>query len=151
MTPPKHTFPILYVEDEENDILLLEHAWREASIQHPLQVVHNGQEALDYFQSIGPFDNRSIFPMCGLVLLDLNLPVLSGFEVLSWVRKKQDLKRVPILVFTSSNQLGDIQLAYELGANAFLIKPASINQLVQLVRSVKDFWLLQNTFPRLET
>lgn len=150
MIPTARNFTVLYVEDEENDIILLQHAWREALIEHRLEVAKNGKQALDYFQRSASGNNRLTFPMCGLVLLDLNLPLLSGFEVLSWLRKHKEFKRMPVLVLTSSNQNHDIQLAYEMGANAFLIKPSSLDGLIELIRSFKDFWLVQNTFPHLE-
>jgi CheY-like chemotaxis protein len=81
------------------------------------------------------------------VLLDLNLPLFTGFELLSWLLKHECFKRLPVVVLTSSNQRHDIQLAYELGANAFLIKPSSLDALIKLVRSINDFWLAQNIFP----
>ena len=147
MLPPRRNFTVLYVEDEENDVFLLQYAWRESVIEQRLEVAKNGKEALNYFQRQASANSRFEFPACGLAILDLNLPVLSGFEILSWLRKHEQFKRLPILILTSSNQNHDIQLAYELGANAYLIKPSSLDALVQLLRSVKDFWLLQNTFP----
>jgi DNA-binding response OmpR family regulator len=84
------------------------------------------------------------------VLLDLNLPLFTGFEILSWLRKHEYFKRLPVLILTSSNQRHDIQLAYELGANAFLIKPSSLDALVKLVRSINEFWLEHNTFPNMD-
>src|SRR4051794_10704924 len=113
MIPPGRNFTVLYVEDEENDIILLQHAWREASIGQRLEIAKNGKEALEYFRTHPKSD------ICGLALLDLNLPLLSGFDVLCWLRKHEQLKRLPVIVLTSSNQDHDIQLAYELGANAF--------------------------------
>jgi CheY-like chemotaxis protein len=144
MIPPGRNFTVLYVEDEENDIILLQHAWREASIGQRLEIAKNGKEALEYFRTHLKSD------ICGLALLDLNLPLLSGFDVLCWLRKHEQLKRLPVIVLTSSNQDHDIQLAYELGANAFLIKPSNLDTLIQLLRSLKDFWLAQNTFPHLD-
>jgi CheY-like chemotaxis protein len=146
--PSARNFTVLCVEDEENDLILLRHAWREVSIEQHLEVARDGKEALSYFQRQAMTDKRVV--ACGLVLLDLNLPRLSGFEVLLWLRRHEHFKRLPVLIFTSSNQEHDIQLAYEMGANAYIMKPASLDTLVQLLRSVKDFWLVQNTFPHLE-
>jgi CheY-like chemotaxis protein len=143
----KFNFTVLYVEDEENDVLLLEYAWREALVEERLEVAKNGKEALNYFQRQGDGGQCHEFPRCLLVLLDLNLPQVTGFELLSWVRKHDHFKRLPVIILTSSKQNHDIQLAYELGANAFLVKPANLDALVKLVRSIKDFWLEQNTFP----
>jgi len=146
MMPSLLNFTVLYVEDEENDVLLLQHAWREASIEQHLEVAMSGKEALNYFQRQGAVRESRQFGRCSLVLLDLNLPQITGFELLSWVREQEHFKRLPVIILTSSNQRHDIQLAYELGANAFLVKPSSLEALIQLVRSIKDFWLLQNTF-----
>lgn len=146
MIPPEPKFTVLYVEDEENDVILLEHAWREASVEHRLEVVRNGKEALNYFQRHGAVLEGIDVPRCCLVLLDLNLPLLTGFEILSWIRNHDRFKRLPVLILTSSNQRHDIQLAYELGANAFLVKPGSLDALVKMVQSIKDFWLIENTF-----
>ena len=146
MIPPEPKCTVLYVEDEDNDVTLLEHAWREAKIKHRLEIARNGKDALNYFQRYGSAGGADL-PRCFLVLLDLNLPLFSGFELLSWLRKSERFKRLPVVVFTSSNQRHDIQLAYELGANAFLIKPSSLDALIKLVGTIKDFWLEQNTFP----
>ena len=148
--PGKHNFTVLYVEDEENDVLLLQHAWREALIDQPLDVVKNGREALNYLARTEHINEQPESQICRLVLLDLNLPILSGFEVLTWLRQHQSLKRMPVVILTSSNQNQDIQLAYELGANAFLVKPSNLDMLLELVRALKKFWLQQNTFPRSE-
>jgi CheY-like chemotaxis protein len=150
MIPPTRNFTVLYVEDEENDVTLLQYAWKEALIKERLDVVKNGKEALNYFQRQTSRDGRFEFSACGLVLLDLNLPLLSGFEILAWIRKHELLKRLPVIILTSSNQNHDIQLAYELGANAYLIKPSSLDALVELLWSVKNFWLDRNTFPHPE-
>ena len=143
----RFNFTVLYVEDEENDVLLLEYAWREALVEERLEVAKNGKEALNYFQRQGTTAGRHDRPRCLLVLLDLNLPQVTGFELLSWVRKHDRFKRLPVIVLTSSNHSQDIQLAYELGANAFLVKPANLDALVKLVQSIKNFWLEHNTFP----
>jgi len=146
MIAPKRKLTVLYVEDEENDVLLLEHAWREASIEHRLEVAKDGKEALNYLQRYSSLAVPGNLHGCSLLLLDLNLPLFSGFEILSLIRKEERFKRLVVLILTSSNQSHDIQLAYELGANAYLIKPSSLDALVALVHSIKEFWLEQNTF-----
>jgi CheY-like chemotaxis protein len=147
MIPLPPEFTVLYVEDEENDVILFQHAWQEAGIQQRLEIAKTGKDALNYFQRHGTPDRRVEFTACGLLFLDLNLPLVSGFDILSSLRKHDRFKRLPVLIFSSSNQVHDIQRAYEIGANAFLIKPSSLDALIELLRSVKDFWLLHNAFP----
>ena len=138
---------ILYVEDEETDVVLLQHVFAKAVIHNPLKVVKDGKEAKDYLSGAGGFENRKEFPLPALVLLDLNLPYWSGFQVLSWIRQQPQLKRLPVVVFTSSSRPDDIARAYDAGANAYLVKPNALGDLLAQVSSLRDFWLRQNRFP----
>jgi CheY-like chemotaxis protein len=138
---------ILYVEDEEADVVLLRHVFQKTGIPNPLQAVKDGKLAKDYLAGNPPYDDRSRHPLPGLVLLDLNLPYWSGFEVLEWIRQQPQLQRLPVLVFSSSNRPDDIARAYDLGANGFLVKPNALADLKCLVLAVRDFWLLHNRFP----
>ena len=140
-------FPILYVEDEETDVILLQHVLGKAGIQNPFQTVKDGKAAKDYLAGDKPFDNRGRHPLPGLVLLDLNLPYWSGFEVLEWIRQQPQLRRLPVVVFTSSSRPDDITRAYDSGANAYLVKPNALADLTSMVVALRDFWLLQNRFP----
>ncbi len=138
---------ILYVEDEEADVLLLQHVLSKAGISNPLQTVKDGKLARDYLAGDGPFADRKRYPLPGLVLLDLNLPYWSGFEVLAWVRQQPHLRRVPVVVFSSSSRPDDIARAYDAGANGYLVKPNALADLTTLVLAVRDFWLLHNRLP----
>ncbi len=144
-----NTVPILYVEDEEADVLLLQHVFEKAGIPNPLRAVKDGKLAKDYLAGNGPFTDRSQHPLPGLVLLDLNLPYWSGFEVLEWIRQQPQLRRLPVVIFTSSNRPDDIARAYDAGANGFLVKPNALADLRTLVLAVRDFWLLHNRFSEL--
>lgn len=139
--------PILYVEDEESDVLLLQHAFTKAGIPNPLHTAPDGKVAVDYLAGNPPFDDRTRHPLPGLILLDLNLPFRSGLEVLAWLRKQPQLRHLPVLVFSSSNRPDDIVRAYETGANGYLVKPSSLAQLVAQVSALRDFWLTQNCQP----
>ena len=138
---------ILYVEDEESDIVLLQHVLAKTGIGNPLQTVKDGREAKNYLAGNPPYDQRAQHPMPGLVLLDLNLPYWSGLELLQWVRQQPHLKRLPILIFTSSSRPDDIAQAYDAGANAYLVKPNALTDLTALALALRDFWLLHNRFP----
>jgi CheY-like chemotaxis protein len=142
-----HPILILYVEDEETDVELLKHVLGKAGIRNPFQTVKDGRLAKDYLAGKEPFDDRRQYPLPGLVLLDLNLPYWSGFEVLEWIRQQPQLRRLPVVVLSSSNRPDDIARAYDAGANGYLVKPNALTELTSLVLALRDFWLLHNRFP----
>ena len=137
---------ILHAEDDENDVVLLQIAMEQAGVTSPIQVVTDGQQVVNYFSGEGKFADREAYPLPGLVLLDLKLPVLPGLEVLSWMRKKAHLP-TPIVVLSSSETEADIASAYRLGANGYVSKPNSIEKLVEVAKGIKDFWLTINRLP----
>jgi CheY-like chemotaxis protein len=138
---------ILYVEDEETDVLLLQHAFSRAGITTLLKTVKDGKAAMEYLAGDGPFGDRRLYPLPELVLLDLNLPYWSGFEVLKWIRQQPHLCRLPVVVFTSSSRPDDVARAYDAGANGYLVKPNALEDLKAQVLALRDFWLLHNQFP----
>ncbi len=141
------SFPILLAEDDENDVFLLKHAFRGAGITHPVQVTYDGQEAVDYLAGAGAFADRLRHPLPGLILLDLKMPLKSGLEVLQWLRGQPSLQGLPVIMLSSSSQPRDVKRAYQLGANAFVLKPASNDKRIELARSIKAFWLQFNELP----
>lgn len=140
---------ILHVEDDSNDALLFQHACQKAGLACQVQYAGDGDEALSYLQGAGKFSNREQFPLPCLVLLDLKMPRVNGFEVLTWLRTEERFRRVPVVVLSSSNHEADINRAYEAGANSFLVKPVDFNSLVELVRRIHDYWLALNESPQL--
>lgn len=139
--------PVLYVEDEKNDIVFMQHAFTQAQVQNRLITVPDGQAAVEYLDGRGKYADREEYPLPMLVLLDLNLPRKPGLEVLKWIRQHQTCQTLPVVVVTSSNREVDIQRSYALGANAYVIKPAMINELEEAVRIIKEFWLTLNQPP----
>ena len=137
---------ILQVEDEESDIVLLQHAMKSVGISYPLQVVTDGQEAVDYLSGSGRFTDRKTYPPPCLVLLDLKLPDRTGFDVLEWMRGQADLKTTAVIALTSSSHEDDIHRAYELGANSYVVKPMDNQERVEMVRRLKEWWLECNLF-----
>lgn len=133
-------FPILLVEDDPNDVWLVKHAFQSASIGNPLRIVNDGQEAVDYLRGQGAFSDRSAFPLPKLVLLDLKMPRLNGFDVIAWMRQHYPWKLTPIIILSSSALPQDVNRAYELGANAYMVKPADFRALERLFRTIADFW-----------
>ena len=141
---------ILLAEDDANDVLLIQRAFQRNLVSNPVQVVRDGNEAVAYLSGQAPFADRERHPLPVLMLMDLKMPRKSGLEVLEWVRQQPGLKRLPIIVLTSSNQSPDINRAYELGANSYLVKPAGFDSLLDLVKNLDMYWLILNERPELD-
>jgi len=141
-TRPDHT--ILLVENDPDDVFFFRQALREANLNVRMWVACDGQEAIDYLDRQGAFAELTGNSCPSLVLLDLRIPNKNGFEVLAWVRQQPELKRLVVVVLTSSTQREDIDRAYYLGANAYLVKPANFKSMVDLVKSIHSFWLGSN-------
>jgi CheY-like chemotaxis protein len=143
--------PILLVEDDENDVMLLQRAFRRAAIVNPLQVVRHGDDAVAYLEGTGEFADRRLHPLPVLMLLDLKLPRRTGLEVLQWVKERTGVKKIPIIVLTSSKNDDDVNRAYELGANSYVVKPVSFETLLELVKSLELYWLVLNERPNVSS
>jgi CheY-like chemotaxis protein len=143
---PEHAV-ILLAEDEEDYVLLIKHAFEKARIPNPLYVVWNGQEAIAYLMGAGVYANRAEYPLPDLFLLDLKMPRVNGFEVLEWLRDQPGLAALRVLVLTSSEDLRDVNRAYQLGANSFLVKPLDFQNVIQLSHLIQDFWLKVSSAP----
>ena len=137
---------ILIVEDNSDDLFILKRALRLAGTPNDLQHAEDGQKAIDYLRGVGPFEDRKTYQLPSLILLDLKLPTKNGFEVLEWIRQQPLLKRIIVLILTSSSEDKDVCRAYDLGANAFLVKPSSAEKLTDIVRALDIFWLRYNTY-----
>ena len=140
------TGTILIVEDDSNDVFFMQQAFKKAGVFNPVQVVSDGQQAIDYFNGDGKYADRGVFPLPGLVLLDLKLPYVMGLDVLKWIRQETEAAAI-VLIFSSSRDESDIAAAYRLGANGYLIKPLEVSKLLELVNSIKDYWLTHNSPP----
>jgi CheY-like chemotaxis protein len=138
---------ILHVEDREEDVFLLKYAFKRAEIKNPVQVVTDGQMAIDYLAGNGQFSDRKAFPLPCLVLLDLQLPYVIGLDVLAWIRQQPILKRLIVVILSSSIHESDILRAYDLGVNGFLVKPSDANSLADMCNALKHFWLTHNRPP----
>ena len=138
---------ILYVEDEEGDVLLFRLAFTRACLPNPVQIAVDGAEAIDYLAGNGPFADRTQHPLPALVLLDLNLPKKSGFEVLSWVRQQPQFSCLPVVIYTSSVGLIDKDTAQLLGATDYYIKRSDVNHIAELARSLTERWLPHSASP----
>ena len=114
---------ILLVDDSPDDTELVRLAFKKAEIENPLKTVASGEEAMVYVRGTGKYANREEYPLPELILLDSKMPGVDGFEVLSWLKREPGLSKIPVVVLTSSEQMKDVNRAYELGANSFLVKP----------------------------
>jgi CheY-like chemotaxis protein len=137
----------LLVEDSENDAILIRRAFQKGNIINPLQVVTNGDQAIAYLKGEGAFANRAEYPLPELVLLDLKLPGIDGFQVLRWIRQQSELKALRVVVLTSSDRIQDVNLAYQLGANSFLVKPVDFERFVEISQALKGYWLWLSKAP----
>ena len=138
---------ILVAEDDPTDAFFLQRAFAKTGVSVGLKFVRDGQEAIDYLRGEAPFADRAAHPMPQLLMLDLKMPRLNGFEVLHWLRAQPGLKRLLVIVFSSSADAGDINQAYDLGANSYLVKPHATEQLLELVNRVEKYWLEANQSP----
>ena len=139
--------PILLVEDDANDVFFMRRVMEKAGIPNAVQVARDGREAVDYLGGADGFADRGRFPLPCLVLLDLKLPRMTGLEVLQWIRLQPEFTAVIVIVLTSSKLALDVDAAYRLGANSYLVKPSNPDGLMEMVTSLKDFWLEQNQWP----
>ena len=131
---------VLIAEDDENAIHLLEAALTAIACAHTVRVVRDGQEALDYLQGKGNYEDRSAFPFPNVLVLDLKMPRVDGLEVLWWLSKHPECSVLPTIVFTSSDDPSDIRRAYSLGASAYFVKPMTFDELKNVLRSTFEFW-----------
>jgi CheY-like chemotaxis protein len=138
---------ILLAEDNEDDVLLIRKSFKLAGVTNPVHVVRDGEQAIQYLAGEGPYAARDEFPLPAMLLLDLKMPRMDGFEVLWWVRTKEALSSLIVIVLTSSEDIGDVNKAYELGANSFLVKPMDFSNSAELSTLIKHYWLLRNKTP----
>jgi CheY-like chemotaxis protein len=135
---------ILLVEDNHMDEVLTLDAFREAHLENPICVVRSGEEALRYMFAEAEFTDRKANPLPDLILLDLKLPGISGNEVLAKIKTTPLLKRIPVIIMTSSKAEGDLEMSYDLGANSYLVKPVTFDGFFRVVRQINDYWLSLN-------
>lgn len=139
--------PILLVEDDEDDIAITKKAFKKAKISNPLHVVRDGEEALEFLTHTGRYTETERAPKPGLILLDLNMPRLSGREVLDHIKKDSTLQRIPVVVLTTSDEDADMLGCYDRGANTYITKPVDFNGFMHAVITIGTYWLSIATIP----
>jgi CheY-like chemotaxis protein len=132
---------ILHVENDPDDVFLLKRAFTKAGISKEIRTAENGKNAIEYLEGSAAFSNRDQFPLPTVILLDWNMPLMSGGQFLQWLRAEPKWKRLPVIVLTSSAAERDMVEAYDLGANGFLSKPSNNERYMAMVRALVDYWL----------
>ena len=136
--------PILMAEDNPDDILITQRAWKKGLIKNPLHIVNNGEEAIEFLYKKGRYTEA---PTPALMLLDLKMPRMDGFEVLSQLKSDNKCKKMPIIVLTSSTRDKDIDRAYDLGCNSYICKPVSFENFIKAVIEIQQYWLFLCKIP----
>ena len=136
---------VLLVEDDEGDVLMTREAFEFHKIRNPLHVVTDGEQALQFVRRTGPFTDA---PRPGLILLDVNLPRLSGLEVLAELKRDPELLLIPVVILTTSQAEEDILRSYELHANAYVSKPVDFEHFIEAIRQIDDFFMTLVKLPR---
>jgi two-component system response regulator len=131
---------VLYAEDDPDDRLLAAMAHRDSESANELVFVDDGEEAIEYLRHTGRHVDRGTLPRPGVVVLDLNMPGIGGRETLRVIRADHDLRRIPVVILTTSTAEDDIVTSYEAGANAYIVKPSAFGDLVLIFRSMSTFW-----------
>jgi len=143
---------VLLAEDDPNDVLLTQIAFRKARLANPLQVVRDGDEAITYLKGVGPFTDRNRFPFPMLLLLDLKMPKLNGFQVLEWLRAQPGvLGHLPVAIMTSSDHDPDAARAFRLGADSYLQKPPDAEALLAMVQRLHAYWVILDECPEAQS
>jgi CheY-like chemotaxis protein len=140
---------ILLAEDREDEVVLMRRAFAKANFLNPLYVVPNGEEAIAYLEGEGKYANRDEYPLPSLLLLDLKMPRKNGFEVLEWIRQQPSLNALRVVVLTASDEVRDVNRAYQMGANSFLVKPVDFAHFVEVTQALKGYWLWMSREPEI--
>ena len=141
---------VLLVEDDPSDVRLIQRAFSKLVVNVSMTRLTNGDDAVSYLSGEDPYENRAAYPVPAVLLLDIKLPRRSGFEVLDWLRRqKSPLRRLPVVMLTSSKHSADVNRAYDLGANSYLAKPQTPSELNDLAANFQTYWLSLNLPPEL--
>jgi len=132
---------ILVVEDDPNDLFFLKRAFSAVQARCLMQAVGDGAEAIDYLRGVDDYADRQRFPIPALILMDLKMPRMDGFEFLAWLRREPGLRLIPVVVLSSSSLPHDVKRAYDLGANSFVVKVQDNTALPDTLRTLATYWL----------
>ncbi|HID28905.1 MAG TPA: response regulator [Desulfobacterales bacterium] len=129
-------------EDDEHDIVATKRAWKMHHIANPLYVVNDGEECLDYLHRRGKYSQPGAAPLPGILLLDIKMPKMDGLSVLKHIREDKELRRLPVIILTTSRAEEDRLESYDLGVNAYIVKPIGFENFAEAVKAISCFWQL---------
>lgn len=141
---------LLLVEDNPMDVELIIDAFKEARLGNKIHTAGTGKEALEFLLGEGKYADRAQYPLPDIILLDLKMPGIDGHEVLRRIKGTDRLKRLPVIILTSSRDEGDRAMSYDNGANSYLVKPVSFDEFLNVVKQVSDYWLTLNIEPPMD-
>lgn len=139
---------ILLVKDSEDDVLFIRRALKLTGATLSHQIATDGQVAIDYMSGAGQFADREKYPLPSMVLLDLKLPRVLGLDVLKWIRARREFSNIPVIIMTGSKERADWERGYRLGANSYMVKPSSVDELMALAKCLTDYWFKYSTLPQ---
>ncbi|UCD88373.1 MAG: response regulator [Desulfobacterales bacterium] len=138
----KEPFVVLLAEDDEHDIVATKRAWKKHNIANPLYIVNDGEECLDFLHRRGGYSEPESAPRPGILLLDINMPKMDGLAVLEHIRKDNELRYLPVIILTTSKAEEDRLRGYDLGVNAYIVKPVGFENFSEAVKTISLFWQL---------
>ncbi|MEW6481763.1 MAG: response regulator [bacterium] len=143
-----HAINILLVEDNEDDIVIIQKVFKKLKLINPLYIVRDGEEAIDFLLNKGDYSDKEKAPRPGLILLDINMPRMDGFETLENIKKEPCLKTIPVIMLTVSEREEDIVRSYENGAVSYITKPMDFEQFVKVMEQFEIYWTLVSKIPK---
>lgn len=132
--------PILMAEDDIEDQILVKIALQESKLQNPFLCVENGQQLMSYLNRVPPYDNEQRYPMPGLIILDLNMPVLDGMSTLKQIKTTEKFAHLPVVILTTSNEEEEVRKSYLAGAASYICKPFTLDKLVDIMKTLGNYW-----------
>ena len=138
----------LVAEDDQDTQVLIQRAFKQADLAPPVYFTNDGQQTIHYLAGEGDYTDRKRFPMPALLLLDLKMPYQDGFDVLRWIRAQPQLRKLVVIMFSGSSLEQDVEQAFNLGVNSFVMKPVSFSELLQVILAIHHYWFGCNHFPQ---
>ena len=138
----------LIAEDDPDTQLLIQRAFKQADLAAPVYFADDGEQTIEYLAGRGQFADRGRFPLPVILLLDLKMPFKDGFDVLRWIRAHPNFRKLVVIMFSGSSLERDVEQAFELGVNSFVMKPVSFSELLQVIMAIHHYWFGCNHFPQ---